>query len=140
MCSLRGRTVPILWMTTRCWTGQLPWGAYCSARMRIFSQSHLKGCKPDVTSRAWSTPISSLSPLGRRFATWNCSPRYSTRSTCGTASSSYPMLDCSSVTAGFARNKERKNPELVEKVLDEAPGERLVLTEQLRKKQGNGGT
>ena len=37
-----------------------------------------------------------------------------------------------------ARSAERKNPAWVEKVLDEARGERLAITERLRQQQGNG--
>ena len=37
-----------------------------------------------------------------------------------------------------ARGTERKNPAWVEKVLEEARGERLAITERLREQQGNG--
>ena len=37
-----------------------------------------------------------------------------------------------------ARGTERTNPAWVEKVLDEARGERLAITERLRQERGNG--
>jgi len=37
-----------------------------------------------------------------------------------------------------AHHTERKNPAWMEKVLEEARGERLAITQQLRQQQGNG--
>ena len=37
-----------------------------------------------------------------------------------------------------ARNSERKNPDWVEKMLEDARSERLAITERLRQQRGNG--